>query len=132
MHGREAVLEGKRVLIVDDDMRNVYSLTSALRAKQLHIIAAADGMEALEELAAHADTDVVLMDIMMPRMDGHEAIRRIRKQPRFRRLPIIALTAKTMPGERQRCIDAGANDYIPKPVDIDRLLSLLRVWLSPN
>ena len=132
VHGREAVLEGKRVLIVDDDMRSLYSLTNALQAKQLHIIAAADGMEALEVLAAHEDTDLVLMDIMMPRMDGHEAIRRIRKQPRFRRLPIIALTARTMPGERQRCIDAGATDYIPKPVDIDRLVSLLRVWLSPS
>ncbi len=132
VHGREAVLEGKRVLIVDDDMRSLYSLSNALQAKQLQIIAAADGMEALEKLAEHIDTDLVLMDIMMPRMDGHEAIRRIRKQPRFRRLPIIALTARTMPGERQRCLDAGATDYIPKPVDIDRLVSLLRVWLSPN
>ncbi len=132
VHGREAVLEGKRVLIVDDDMRSLYSLSNALQAKQLNIIAAADGLEALEKLAANADTDLVLMDIMMPRMDGHEAIRRIRKQPRFRRLPIIALTARTMPGERQRCLDAGATDYIPKPVDIDRLVSLLRVWLSPN
>jgi signal transduction histidine kinase/CheY-like chemotaxis protein/HAMP domain-containing protein len=132
VHGREAVLEGKRVLIVDDDMRSLYSLTNALQAKQLHIIAAADGVEALEMLAAHQDTNLVLMDIMMPRMDGHEAIRRIRKQPRFQRLPIIALTARTIPGERQRCLDAGATDYIPKPVDIDRLVSLLRVWLIPS
>ncbi|HWM84259.1 MAG TPA: response regulator, partial [Kofleriaceae bacterium] len=131
VHGREALLEGKRVLIVDDDMRNVYSLSNALQSKRFNIIAAADGVEALEALEQHADTDIVLMDIMMPRMDGHEAIRRIRQQPRFQKMPIIALTAKTMPGERQKCLDAGANDYIPKPVDVDRLLSLMRVWLSP-
>ncbi|HKE18012.1 MAG TPA: response regulator [Kofleriaceae bacterium] len=131
VHNREAVLEGKRILIVDDDMRNLYSLTNALQAKRLHIIAAADGQEALDQLEQHADTDMVLMDIMMPRMDGHEAIRRIRQHPQFNRMPIIALTARTMPGERQKCLDAGATDFIPKPVDIDRLLSLLRVWLSP-
>jgi signal transduction histidine kinase/CheY-like chemotaxis protein/HAMP domain-containing protein len=131
VHGGETVLDGKRVLIVDDDMRNLYSLTNALETKRLQIIAATDGQEALEQLERHADTDIVLMDIMMPRMDGHEAIRRIRRQTRFDKLPIIALTARTMPGERQKCIDAGANDYIPKPVDVDRLLSLLRVWLTP-
>jgi CheY-like chemotaxis protein/signal transduction histidine kinase len=131
VHGREAMLEGKRVLIVDDDMRNVYSLTNALQSKRLDIIAAADGQEALEQLEEHEDIDIVLMDIMMPRMDGHEAIRRIRGIPRLHKMPIIALTAKTMPGERQKCMDAGASDYIPKPVDIDRLLSLMRVWLSP-
>jgi CheY-like chemotaxis protein/signal transduction histidine kinase len=131
VHGREEALVGKRVLIVDDDMRNLYSLANALQSKRLHIVAASDGQEALDQLDQHADTDIVLMDIMMPRMDGHEAIRRIRQQPRFHKLPIIALTARTMPGERQKCLDAGANDYIPKPVDVDRLLSLLRVWLSP-
>jgi signal transduction histidine kinase/DNA-binding response OmpR family regulator/HAMP domain-containing protein len=130
VNGREAALEGKRVLIVDDDMRNVYSLSNALRSKRLSIIAAADGVEALEQLDSHTDTDIVLMDIMMPRMDGHEAIRRIREQPRFRKIPIIALTAKTMPGDRQKSIEAGANDFIPKPVNIDRLLSMIRVWLS--
>jgi len=125
-----AALDGKTVLLVDDDMRNVYSLSSALRAKNLTVLTAADGQEALDELDRHPDTDVVLMDVMMPRMDGHEATRRIRVQDRFRDLPIIALTAKTMPGEREKCIDAGANDYVPKPVDVSRLLALLRVWLS--
>jgi len=118
------------LLIVDDDMRNVYSLSNALQLARLSISAAADGIEALEQLDEHRDIDIVLMDIMMPRMDGHEAIRRIREQPRLRDLPIIALTARTMPGDRQKCIDAGANDFIPKPVNIDQLLALLRTWLG--
>jgi CheY-like chemotaxis protein len=130
VHQKEQALDGKTVLIVDDDMRNVYSLASALKAKRLHVLTAADGQEALDELAAHPDTSAVLMDVMMPRMDGHEATRRIRAQAHFQKLPIIALTAKTMPGERKKCLDAGANDYVPKPVDVDRLLALLRVWLS--
>jgi len=130
VHNHELQLKGKTVLVVDDDMRNVYSLSSALRAKDLRVITAADGQEALDELSAHPETNVVLMDVMMPRMDGHEATRRIRSEPRFAKLPIIALTAKTMPGERKKCLDAGANDYVPKPVDMDRLLALLRVWLS--
>jgi CheY-like chemotaxis protein len=130
VHNQEQLLKGKTVLIVDDDMRNVYSLSSALRAKELRVITAADGQEALDELGAHPETNVVLMDVMMPRMDGHEATRRIRSESRFAKLPIIALTAKTMPGERKKCLDAGANDYVPKPVDMDRLLALLRVWLS--
>jgi CheY-like chemotaxis protein len=126
----EAQLVGKTVLIVDDDMRNVYSLSNALRAKGLRILTAADGQEALDELSAHPDTNAVLMDVMMPRMDGHEATRRLRAEPRFQKLPIIALTAKTMPGERERCLSAGANDYVPKPVDLERLFDLLRVWLN--
>jgi signal transduction histidine kinase/CheY-like chemotaxis protein len=130
VHQHEPLLKGKTVLIVDDDMRNVYSLSSALRAKDLRVLTAADGQEALDELETHPETNVVLMDVMMPRMDGHEATRRIREEPRFQKLPIIALTAKTMPGERKKCLDAGANDYVPKPVDLDRLLALLRVWLS--
>ncbi len=130
VHNQEAVLAGKTVLVVDDDMRNVYSLSSALRAKQLRVLTAADGQEALDELAQHPETGAVLMDVMMPRMDGHEATRRIRAQARFAALPVIALTAKTMPGEREKCLEAGASDYIPKPVDVDRLLALLRVWLS--
>jgi CheY-like chemotaxis protein len=126
---RETVLAGRRVLLVDDDMRNVYSLSNALQSARLSIVAAADGYEAIEQLDAHRDTALVLMDIMMPRMDGHEAIRRIREQERHRALPIIALTARAMPGDRQKCLDAGANDFIAKPVDVDRLLALLRVWL---
>jgi signal transduction histidine kinase/CheY-like chemotaxis protein len=124
------VLKGRRVLIVDDDMRNVYSLSSALRAAQLDVIAASDGLEALEVLENGSDVDVILMDIMMPRMDGFESIRRIRQMPGRQSLPIVALTAKTMPGDRQRCLDAGASDYLPKPVDVDQLVSLLCARLA--
>ena len=123
-------LAGRKILIVDDDMRNVYSLSNALRAHDMEIVAASDGAEALERLAEHPDTSIVLMDVMMPRVDGYEATRRIRNDRRFHRLPVIALTAKTMLGDRAKCIDAGANDYIPKPVDLDRLFGLLRVWLD--
>ncbi|MEJ7597460.1 MAG: ATP-binding protein [Kofleriaceae bacterium] len=123
-------LDGKTVLIVDDDMRNVYSLAGALRAKHLRVLTASDGLEALDELAAHPDTDAVLIDIMMPRMDGHEATRRIRAQSQFANLLIIALTGKTMPGDRENCLEAGANEYVPKPVDVAQLLELLRVWLG--
>jgi CheY-like chemotaxis protein len=94
------------------------------------VLTATDGQEALDELAQHPETSAVLMDIMMPRMDGHEATRRIRAQDKFRELPIIALTAKTMNGERERCLEAGASDYVPKPVDVDRLVALLRRWLG--
>ena len=126
----EPSLDGKTVLIVDDDMRNVYSLAGALRAKHLRVLTASDGIEALDELAKHPETDAVLIDVMMPRMDGHEATRRIRELPQFRDLPIIALTAKTMPGDREKCLEAGANEYVPKPVDVAQLLQLLRVWLG--
>ena len=126
---KEAMLEGKKVLIVDDDMRNIFSLTSALEEKDIIIFAAENGMEALKRLDEHPDIDLVLMDIMMPQMDGFDATRRIRKDPRFSRLPIIALTAKAMKGDRDECLKAGASDYIPKPVDMKKLFSLLRVWL---
>ena len=126
----EPSLEGKTVLIVDDDMRNVYSLAGALRAKHLRVLTASDGIEALDELAHHPETDAVLIDVMMPRMDGHEATRKIREQPQFLELPIIALTAKTMPGEREKCLEAGANEYVSKPVDLTQLIQLLRVWLA--
>jgi signal transduction histidine kinase len=125
----EPGFDGRTVMIVDDDMRNVYSLSSALRSKRLHVITAADGQEALDELDRCARVDVVLMDVMMPRMDGHEATRRIRAQPRFRDLPIIAITAQTMAGDREKCIAAGASDYIAKPLDFGQLLRVLRTWL---
>ena len=96
----------------------------------MEIIKAENGKNALEMLDTHADIDLVLMDIMMPEMDGYEAMRRIRSQGKFRSLPVIALTAKAMKDDKQKCIDAGANDYISKPVDVERLLSLMRVWLS--
>jgi CheY-like chemotaxis protein/signal transduction histidine kinase len=127
--GSEAVFEGKKVLIADDDMRNVFSLSSLLAEKNMTIIEAENGREALVQLNAHPDTRIVLMDIMMPEMDGYEAIRAIRKDPRYTHLPIIALTAKAMKGDREACMKAGASDYISKPIDPERLLSLLRVWL---
>ncbi|MBT1075637.1 response regulator [Geobacter grbiciae] len=125
----EALLEGKKVLIVDDDMRNIFSLSSVLAEKKMIVLEAENGREALERLNGEPGIDVVLMDIMMPEMDGFAATRAIRKDPRFARLPIIALTAKAMKGDRDECLKAGASDYIQKPVDADKLLSLLRVWL---
>nr|WP_284694601.1 response regulator [Geomonas sp. Red32] len=125
----ESLLVGKKVLLADDDMRNVFSLSSVLTERGMRVVEAENGRVALERLEENTDVNVVLMDIMMPEMDGYEAIRRIRQDPRFGRLPIIALTAKAMKGDREACLKAGASDYITKPVDLDRLLSLLRVWL---
>src|ERR1700747_2906313 len=125
-------LAGKTVLVVDDDMRNIYALSSVLEMSQMKVVCAQDGKKALEELVASPAIDLVLMDIMMPEMDGYQALREIAKLERFDFLPIIAVTAKAMPGDRERCIDAGASDYISKPVDPARLLSLLRVWLHPK
>jgi CheY-like chemotaxis protein len=110
-------------------MRNIFALATVLEEHDLEIIAANTGNEAVAKLEKHGDIDLVLMDIMMPEMDGYEAMREIRKQVRFRKLPIIALTAKAMKGDKAKCIEAGANDYLAKPVDTDKLLSLMRVWL---
>jgi len=123
-------LESKKVLVVDDDTRNIYALTSALEAHRLQVTSAESGQEGIDRLMSDGDIDIVLMDIMMPEMDGFETIRRIRANPRFRHLPIIALTAKAMKGDRESCIAAGASEYISKPVDIDQLISLLRIWLT--
>jgi len=123
------VLSGKKILITDDDVRNIFSLTKALEKYKVEVVVAMDGKHALQQIKEHPDVDVVLMDMMMPEMDGYESIKEIRKMPMFKRLPIIAITAKSMIGEREKCITAGASDYISKPVDIDQLLSLLRVWL---
>ena len=123
-------LEGRKILIVDDDMRNVYALSTALESEHAEIISAADGKESLEMLKLNPNTQLVLMDIMMPEMDGYEAMRHIRQTLKLDRLPIIALTAKAMAGDREKCIAAGASDYITKPVDIQKLLTLIKVWLS--
>ncbi|WP_300691246.1 response regulator [Chryseobacterium sp.] len=123
------VLSGKKVLITDDDVRNIFSLTKALEKYKVEVIVAMDGKHSLQQLKQNPDIDVILMDMMMPEMDGYETIKEIRKMQEFKRLPIIAITAKSMIGEREKCITAGASDYISKPVDIDQLLSLLRVWL---
>jgi len=123
-------LIGKKILLVDDDMRNVFALSNALEMQKLVVTAAADGKEALSILKKNPETDLVLMDIMMPEMDGYEAIKKIRGDLRMGNIPIIALTAKAMTGDREKCIAAGASDYITKPVDVQKLLSLIRVWLS--
>ncbi|AHM58867.1 signal transduction histidine kinase [Flammeovirgaceae bacterium 311] len=129
LHVPEEMLRNKKVLIVDDDVRNVYSLCSLLENHEMNIVVAYDGQEALNKLEAVEDIDIVLMDVMMPEMDGIEATRQIRQNYKFRKLPIIALTAKAMKGDKEKCIEAGASDYIPKPVDTDKLLTLMRVWL---
>lgn len=132
LYDKDSVFRGKKVLVVDDDMRNVFALSKVLKDHGMEVIKADNGKNALEQLARQADIQLVLMDIMMPEMDGYEAMQRIRQQAQFRDLPIIALTAKAMKDDKQKCIDAGANDYIPKPVDVERLLTLIRVWLSKN
>ena len=126
----EKALKNKTVLITDDDMRNIFALSSALQIYDMNILIANNGREALNRLQENEQIDVVLMDIMMPEMDGYEAMREIRKEKKYFKLPIIALTAKAMKNDREKCIEAGANDYISKPVDMDKLLSMLRVWLS--
>jgi signal transduction histidine kinase/DNA-binding response OmpR family regulator/CHASE3 domain sensor protein/HAMP domain-containing protein len=123
------VLKNKTVLIADDDMRNIFSLTKALEKYEMNVIAAVDGKDALKKLKEAPRVDIVLMDMMMPEMDGYESTRTIRSMAQFKRLPIIAVTAKAMMGDREKCIDAGASDYITKPIDADQLFSLLRVWL---
>jgi tubulin-specific chaperone A len=129
LHDREGVLAGKEVLIVDDDARNAFALSKLLADKDLKVHIAANGSKALE-LLDKTLVDLVLMDIMLPGMDGYEVIKRIRAQSRFCKLPILALTAKAMKGDREKCIAAGANDYLSKPIEADRLFSMLRVWLS--
>ncbi len=124
-------LAGRRVLIVDDDVRNVFALASALEVNGMEVRYAQDGREALDLLAADPDVDLVLMDVMMPELDGYETTRALRAMPRFSALPVIALTAKAMPGDRERTIEAGASDYVTKPVDVDRLVARMRRWLAP-
>ena len=129
VHDKEAIFKGKKVLIVDDDIRNTFALMTVLEDINMQVVVGYTGKEALELLEQESNIDIVLMDIMMPEMDGYEAMQKIREQSRFRKLPIIALTAKAMKGDKGKCIEAGANDYLAKPLDTDKLLSLMRVWL---
>jgi CheY-like chemotaxis protein len=123
-------LAGSRILIVDDDIRNIYSLTSVLEEHDVKVHHAESGAEGIRILETAPTIDAALVDIMMPEMDGYETMRRIRENPAFGKLPLIAVTAKAMKGDRQKCLEAGASDYISKPVDVDILLALLRVWLG--
>ncbi|WP_397453476.1 response regulator [Pseudomonas sp. NA-150] len=126
---RDKVFEGRKILVVDDDVRNIFALTSALEHKGAVVEIARNGLEAISKLNEVEDVDLVLMDVMMPEMDGYEATIEIRKDPRWRKLPIIAVTAKAMKDDQERCLLAGSNDYLAKPIDLDRLFSLIRVWL---
>jgi CheY-like chemotaxis protein len=129
IHNSTKALSGKHVLIVDDDIRNIFALTALLEEQGMKVIYAETGKKAILALEETPDVDVVLMDIMMPEMDGYDTMRAIRKVPTFLGLPIIAVTAKAMKGDREKCFDAGATDYISKPVDREQLLGMLRVWL---
>jgi CheY-like chemotaxis protein len=122
-------LAGRKVLLVDDDIRNVFALSSVLERHGMEVVSASNGQDAIDILKGADDLALVLMDVMMPDMDGYETMRRIRAQPQFRTLPIIALTAKAMKGDREKCLEAGASDYVAKPVNIEQLLSLVRMWL---
>ena len=128
-HDKASILKNKTILIVDDDMRNVFALTNLLEDKEIKIVVAKNGRQSLVKLVENSQIDLILMDIMMPEMNGYEAIKRIRKMDDFKKIPIIALTAKAMRGDRIKCIEAGASDYLSKPVDSEKLLSMLRVWL---
>ncbi len=126
---KEAQLEGRKVLLVDDDMRNIFSLSSVLAEKNMVVIEAENCKEALARLDEHNDISIILMDIMMPEMDGYAAMREIRKNPRYLNIPIIAMTAKALKGDHEKCMAAGASDYLAKPLEVDKLLSLIRVWI---
>ena len=129
LHDSDEPLRDRKVLVVDDDVRNIFALSSVLERHGMDVVTAGNGQEAVAQVEQDEDIALVLMDIMMPEMDGYETMRVIRSRPEKRSLPMIALTAKAMKGDREKCIEAGASDYIAKPVDMDQLLSLLRVWL---
>jgi len=129
LHSSDDDLVGKTVLLVDDDARNIFALSSVLERRGMHVLTATTGNEAITLVESTPDLAIVLMDIMMPEMDGYQTMQVIRGNPEFRRLPIIALTAKAMKGDREKCLDAGASDYLAKPVNTEQLLSALRMWL---
>jgi CheY-like chemotaxis protein len=130
LHGSSEMLRGRKVLIIDDDARNIFALATVLENQDMEVLTAVDGRTGIEIVEQTPDLSVVLMDIMMPEMDGYEIMREIRKNERLRALPILALTAKAMKGDREKCLEAGASDYIAKPVNVDELLALLRTWLQ--
>jgi CheY-like chemotaxis protein len=125
-------LVGRRVLVVDDDVRNIFAMTSVLESHGIEVIYAENGLAAIEKLETNEGIDVVLMDVMMPEMDGYETMRHIRTDKRFASLPIIAVTAKALKDDREKCLEAGASDYMPKPIDNDRLVDLIRLWVAPR
>jgi CheY-like chemotaxis protein len=129
LHHSDDALMGKKVLVVDDDVRNIFALSSVLERRGMTVITAGTGREAIAKLESTPEVAIVLMDIMMPEMDGYETMQVIRQNAAFRRLPIIALTAKAMKGDREKCLEAGASEYLAKPVNTEQLLSSLRMWL---
>jgi len=131
LHESDEPLRNRKVLVVDDDVRNIFALNSLLERHGMNVVTATNGMDAIKMLEEHSDVSLVLMDVMMPEMDGYETMRRIREIAAFRMLPIIALTAKAMKGDREKCLQAGASDYVAKPVNTGQLLSLVRMWLQP-
>jgi CheY-like chemotaxis protein len=131
LHDSDEPLRDQKVLVVDDDVRNIFALNSLLERHGMNVITATNGQDAIKLLDSNPDVALVLTDVMMPEMDGYETMRRIREIPAFRSLPIIALTAKAMKGDREKCLQAGASDYVAKPVNTTQLLSLVRMWLQP-
>jgi len=129
LHKMDPALVGKKILVIDDDVRNIFSLTAVLERQQMKVFSAENGKDGIDLLINTPEIDAVLMDVMMPEMDGYETIREMRKLAEFKSIPIISLTAKAMKGDREKCIEAGASDYITKPLNTEQLLSLLRVWL---
>jgi CheY-like chemotaxis protein len=129
LHNSDEGLVGRTVLLVDDDSRNIFALSSILERAGMRILTAATGREAIDLLREKDDVAIILMDIMMPEMDGYQTMRVIRTHPEWRRLPIVALTAKAMMGDREKCLEAGASDYLAKPVNTEQLLAVLRMWL---
>ena len=129
LHDANEVLKGKRAMVVDDDMRNIFALSSLLEDKGMVVVSHDNGRDAVNALRLEKNVDVILMDIMMPEMDGIDTIKEIRKIPAYKHVPIIAVTAKAMKGDREKCLEAGASDYLAKPVNTEQLLSALRMWL---